>query len=238
MSSSHRPISRALFACLMALLVLATRARAQKNEDFGIWIGGLVTGKLPRPLNDSTGRWRLWLDGQYRLGDDASKFAQGIIRPGIGYALSSAWTAWLGYAWIQTNPPYASVTTYEQRLWEQASWATRLGPTRFSSRTRLEERFVSTGPGTGWRLRELVKLSIPLPSIWSAVVYDEFFFNLNSTSWGQNAGSDRNRFFIGPGLALGKHSSVEIGYLRQTVYRSNSPDKLDNVLAVNAFWTY
>ena len=135
MTSTHRSPLRALVACVITLVLVTSRAQAQKNEDFGIWIGGLVTGKLPRPMNDSAGRWRFWLDAQYRLGDDATKFAQGIIRPGIGYALSSAWTAWLGYAWIQTNPPYASVTTYEQRLWEQASWPRDSGP-RDSHRAR------------------------------------------------------------------------------------------------------
>ncbi len=228
---------RAPLAWVMLLLALAPRARAQ-NEDFGVWLGGFVNGKLPRALNDSSGSWRLWLDVQIRYGDDASTFAQGILRPGVGYSLSKSWTAWLGYAYVRTEPPYASTSTYESRIWEQASWSGRVGTSRLSSRTRLEERFVSTGSQTGWRLREMVKLSVPLGSIWSGVIYDEYFYNLNSTNYGATAGSDRNRFFVGPGVAVSPTVTIEFGYLHQQVFRNNDPDKIDNVFAASVFWNY
>jgi hypothetical protein len=224
-------------ACALLFLAPALRARAQ-NEDFGIWVGGFVNGKLPPALNDTSGSWRLWLDVQLRFGDDASTFAQGIIRPGVGYSLSRAWTVWLGYAYIRTEPPYASTSTYESRLWEQATWSGRVGGSRLSSRTRLEERFVSTGSQTGWRLREFVKLIVPIASRWSGVVSDEFFYNLNSTNYGATAGPDRNRFFIGPGVSVSPTVTIEFGYLHQYTFRNNAPDKIDNVLAASVFWNY
>ena len=236
-STSPVRAMRTGLACAMLLVALAARADAQ-TEDFGIWLGGFVNGKLPPLLNDTNGRWRLWLDVQARFGDDASSFSQGILRPGIGYSLSSAWTVWLGYAYVRTEPPYASTTTYEQRIWEQVSWAGRIGRSRVSSRTRLEERFVSTGSQTGWRLRELLKLIVPLGSIWSAVAYDEYFYNLNSTNYGATAGSDRNRIFIGPGIRISPKVTIEAGYLHQYVFGTNAPDKSDNILAVSVFWNY
>jgi hypothetical protein len=221
----------------MLLLVLAPRAEAQ-TEDFGVWLGAFVNGKLPPALNDTSGHWRAWLDVQVRFADDASRFSQGILRPGVGYALSRTWTVWLGYAYVRTEPPYALTSTSEQRIWEQASWSDRIGRTRLSSRTRLEERLVSTGSQTGWRLRELLKLSVPLGSIWSAVLYDEYFYNLNSTNYGATAGPDRNRFFIGPGVTISPQVSIEAGYLRQYAFGTNSPDKRDDILAVSVFWNY
>jgi hypothetical protein len=221
----------------MLLLMLAARGDAQ-NEDFGIWVGGFVNGKLPPSLNDSAGRWRVWLDVQIRYGDDASTFAQGIFRPGVGYSLSRAWTVWLGYAYNRTEPPYASTSTYENRIWEQATWSDLIGKSRLSSRTRLEQRFVSTGSETGWRLREFLKLSVPIKGIWSAVVSDEYFYNLNSTNYGATAGSDRNRFFIGPGVKISPTVTIEAGYLHQYTFRNNAPDKTDNILAVSVFWNY
>lgn len=226
-----------LALCAIVMFVLAPRAHAQ-NEDFGIWLGGFANGKLPAAINNSVGSWRLWLDVQLRFGDDASKFSQGIIRPGLGYSLSRAWTVWLGYAWIQTDPPYAGSTTYEKRLWEQASWARAFGTTRLSSRTRLEQRFLNSGSETGLRLREMAKVVQPLGSIWSAVLYDEYFYNLNSTNYGATAGSDRNRLFIGPGIAASKSVTVEIGYLHQYIFGTNGPDKTDNILAASVFWNF
>jgi hypothetical protein len=221
-------------------LALPDRVSAQQSQDSGIWLGGFANVRLPPSFNSDQGSWRLWMDVQFRLGDDASRFSQGILRPGIGYALGGGWTIWGGYAYIRTEPPYATSTTTEHRLWEQASWNGAWGATALSSRTRLEQRFVSTGSETGWRLREFVKVSRPLPSksIWSAVVSDEYFVNMNATDFGATAGPDRNRFFIGPGIRLSSTLLAEIGYLNQYTFRANGPDKNDHLLATNLFWSF
>jgi hypothetical protein len=224
----------------LALLALPERVDAQQTEDSGIWLGGFANGKLPASLNNDAGSWRLWTDVQVRFGDNASRFSQGVLRPGIGYAIGRGWTVWVGYAYIRTDPPYSTSTTTEQRLWEQASWSGAVGTTVLSSRTRMEQRFVSNGSDTGWRLREFVKASRRLARqpIWSVVVSDEFFLNLNSTDFGASAGSDRNRFFVGPGVALSRALVMEIGYLNQYTFRSNGPDKNDHLFATNLFWSF
>lgn len=90
------------------LVALAGRVDAQESEDFGVWLGGFANGRLPASLNNAQGSWRLWTDIQVRFGDDASRFSQGVLRPGIGYALGRGWTVWSGYAYIRTNPPYST----------------------------------------------------------------------------------------------------------------------------------
>jgi hypothetical protein len=104
----------------------------------------------------------------------------------------------------------------------------------------MEQRFVSTGSDTGWRLREFVKVARPLSTrkVWSAVISDEIFLNLNSTNFGASAGTDRNRFFVGPGVILNKALALEIGYLNQYTFRSNGPDKNDHLFATNLFWSF
>jgi len=222
-------------AVLLTLALSPAVRRARAKSDFGVWTGATVTAKLPRSLNDDVGRWRAWMDVQLRLGDDASRLSQTILRPGIGYAISSAWTAWAGYAYVRTEPPYASQSTTENRIWEQASWSGAMGRTRLGSRTRLEQRFVSTGSQTGWRLREQVKATQPLGtnSIWSAVVSDEYFVTLRSATSGASAGSDRNRFFVGPGVKLSKAVTMEAGYLNQYIFSSTGSGKTDHIIAVN-----
>jgi hypothetical protein len=238
----HTRFRRALrlIACAGVLLALAGRVEAQQTDDFGIWLGGSANGKLPPSWNNAQGSWRFWMDVQLRFGDDASQLSQAVLRPGIGYALGRGWTVWGGYAYIRTDPPYSSSSTTENRIWEQASWSARISGTAWSSRTRLEQRFMSTGNETGWRLRQLVKLARPVTSgkAWSAVVSDEYFLNLNSTDFGATAGADRNRLFVGPGVVLDKALSMEIGYLNQHIFRSNGPDKTDHVLATNLSWSF
>jgi hypothetical protein len=227
-------------ACALSLIALAARVNAQDSEDFGAWLGVTAVGKLPSSLNDERGSWRLWTDVQLRFGDNASRFSQGVVRPGIGYATGGGWTIFAGYAYVRTEAPYAVRTTTEHRIWEQASWSGAVGSAGVSSRTRLEQRFVSTGSDTGWRLRELVKGVLPLASksIWSLTMYDEFFWNLNSTDFGAKGGSDRNRFFIGPGVKLSRSFVLEVGYLNQYTFRLNGPDKNDHVFATNVFWNF
>lgn len=226
--------------CLLVLLAVADRVSAQQTEDFGVWLGGFANGKLPPSLNNSNSSWRVWMDVQFRFGDDASTLAQTLVRPGIGYTLGRGWTVWGGYAYIRTEPPYSSATTNENRIWEQVIWSGRAGAMALSSRTRLEQRFLSSGNDTGWRLREFVKVTQPLGSrkVWSAVVSDEYFINLNSTDFGAAAGADRNRFFVGPGVSLGKGLSTEVGYLNQYTFRASGPDRIDHLFAANVFWSF
>ena len=157
----------------------ALNAIAQAVDDLG------EAGERVQPIFISLDPQRedpetvdLYLKG---VGDEASRFSQGVLRPGIGYTVGRGWTVWGGYAYVRTDPPYSTSTTTEQRIWEQASWSGAIRTTALSSRTRMEQRFVSTGSDTGWRLREFVKVTRPLSArgIWSAVVSDEYFLNLN-----------------------------------------------------------
>ena len=227
------------FLCAALMFCFDSEAKAQ-YVDSGLWLGGFATGKLPAPLNNAKGSWRLWTDEQLRFGDDFGRFSQGLVRPGVGYALNNTWSVWAGYAYVRTDQPYARTPTNEQRIWEQVSWQRTAGSTDLSSRTRLEQRFSSAGSGTGWRLREMGKLMHPLGqnSIWLIAVYDEFFVNLNTPGFGPKSGADRNRAFAGPGIHLGKPLRLELGYLNQYTFNSNGPDRVDNILSISAFWNF
>jgi Protein of unknown function (DUF2490) len=232
-----------LLVCSVAMFSKAPTANSA-DEDFGAWFAVFANGKLPEPLNDGRGSWRWWLDGALRFGDDASRLSQALIRGGVGYPLSDAWTAWAGYAYIHTEAPYASIPTDENRIWEQVVWNGAISRLKVSSRTRLEQRFFVGGIDTGWRLRESVKLTRPLDSNdgWSLIVSDELFINLNNANLTPNstatAGLDRNRFFVGPGLDLTRSSRAEFGYMNQYTFRHNGPDKQDHILAVNFFISF
>ena len=146
---------------------------------------------------------------------------------------------WVGYAYIRTEPPYANPPTVEQRSWEQIIWNGAVGSTKLSSRTRLEQRFFNGGSDTGWRLREFAKIVQPLGNAWSFVFSDELFVNLNNANLTPNvtaqAGLDRNRVFVGPGVNLNQVVRLEFGYMNQYTFRKNGPDKNDQILAANVF---
>ncbi|WP_218141657.1 DUF2490 domain-containing protein [Nitrosomonas sp. Nm51] len=47
------------------------------------------------------------------FGTNASRFAQGIVRPGIGYVLNEKTSVWLGYGWIPAGRPYLAAVVME-----------------------------------------------------------------------------------------------------------------------------
>jgi hypothetical protein len=92
---------RAAALLLCPAMLLSAIQGAHADEDNGAWFGVFANGALPPPLNDSTSSWRLWLDAQLRFGDDASRFSQGLVRPGVGYTLSEAWA--VGWVRLYSN---------------------------------------------------------------------------------------------------------------------------------------
>lgn len=89
-----------------------------------------------------------------------------------------------------------------------------------SSRTRLEQRWRSSGSDTGWRLREMLRYEHALTAKSDAVnalVWSEAFIAFNDTDWGARSGFDQLRTFVGAEVGLPGASTVELGYLNQTI---------------------
>lgn len=216
-------------------------------EDFEVWGNVTATGSLA-PLNPSLKNFRFWLEGQGRFGNDASRFSQGIIRPGVGYAVNEKTTVWLGYAWIPTAQPFALRHSFnENRIWQQVLWADNFSFGRVTSRTRLEQRFfdgnASGNSDVAHRFRQFFKLAVPMPVISpdvSFVIANEVFVNLNNTDRGVFNGFDQNRIFAGVAYRFNKLATTEIGYMNQYYNRPHSrrPDQMVHILGVNLFLNF
>lgn len=104
-----------------------------------------------------------------------------------------------------------------------------------SSRTRIEQRWLSSGSDLGWRLRQMVRAAVPLKQGGKVALIGsaEVFVALNDTDWGARSGFDRLRTFAGLELPLSGKSSVELGYLNQYAANATGPDRMDHVAAVN-----
>ncbi|MGE5266057.1 MAG: DUF2490 domain-containing protein, partial [Deltaproteobacteria bacterium] len=212
---------------LIAVLVMAPLQAlpAQSNdEDFEAWQQVIVSTEL-RPGTTAN------MEVQTRFDDDASRFNQLLLRPSIGFKIWENVELSLGYAYVLTDPTDGP-DTYENRIWEQISLPilTRPGAFTLSNRTRLEQRF--RDDETSWRLREQLRLVIPIgqPGV-DLVGWSEVFFNLNDTDWAGEAGFDRWRNFAGIGFALSPGMRLEPGYMNQLVNRP-SGDTVDHILNV------
>lgn len=221
---------------LLSLLAVTSRTSADTITDRGLWFMAAGQGDA-RPLGDRWRKVRWWLDVQPRLSDAAGGLQQILVRPGLGYSIAGNASAWLGYAWIRTEGNGKHVT--ENRIWQQFTWSPRIEWLGLSSRTRLEQRFVDQSGDLGWRFRQFIKVTQPIAAgkrLYLSV-FDEIFFDLNDTDWGQQSGFAQNRMFAGVGwklFASGK-LSTEIGYLNQFVRSGSGSNRMNHILSINLF---
>ena len=226
----------------VSLLVLFTvEARAQTKQDEGLWLMFAGQGEFTA-LDEDLRDFRWWLDVQPRFTDDADGLKQTLVRPGLGYAFTDNAVGWMGYAWVRTEQN-GSGHSQEHRIWQQLTWSPDIGRFSLASRTRLEQRFLDTGDNVGWRFRQFVKVALPIAakSRLFLAAYNEAFFDLNDTDWGQRAGFSQNRLFVGLGWKFDSPAregslSVEVGYLNQFIHNQSKTDRINHILSINLFW--
>ena len=214
---------------------LSQQSFAQTIDDIGQWNALFAQGKLCRDCNS---RLKWWFDGHLRFTEDADGFNQSIVRPGIGWGLNENSALWAGYGWIRTSP-LSGDDFDEHRIWQQWTWSEKCGRTKVAMRSRFEQRLVETGDDTGLRFRQFFRAQRSLPTCppLTLVCWDELFFNLNDTDWGQSSGFGQNRVFVGFGIKRLTSSKwrTEVGYLNQTINQNGPTNRSNHILAINLF---
>lgn len=216
----------ALVALPLAGLVLASAGAAHAtDEDTQAW----AVVNASRALNE---RAVVTLDGQARFSDGSSRLGQLILRPSIGWRLDAATTASAGYAYSRSTPE-GRPTIHEHRAWQQMAYrlAGDGGGATLSGRTRLEQRWVEGRDGTGWRLRQQIRMTAPVTTEVRGVAWTEAFVGLNQTAWGQRDGLHQWRSFVGVAVPITKTMTLEPGYLHQRAFRTG-PDAVTHAAAV------
>ncbi len=227
-----------LLFILLSLLVTGEALAGEPREGEQIWAMALAQGGFGF-VHPKLSRVRGWLELQGRWRSFGESYETGFLpRVALGYAVTDQVTIFSGFAAIQMDPAQKKPFT-ELRPWQQLTWNLPVKGFTLQSRTRLEERIHQTN--LGWRLREFIKTTVPVPGTDRVFLsaYEELFFDLDDTTWGQRSGFRQNRFFAGPGFRLdrAKHVSLEVGYLNQWLDKRNE-DRDNHVLSLNLFLNY
>lgn len=221
-------ILRASLAVL-SLMFAAQPALAETAHDEQAWVNLTLMGSLK-------GKVVYFAEVQPRFGDGVSRLDQLLLRPAIGVKLSPTMTLYQGYARVITKREGAR-DLREHRSFQQLSWV--MGKPwggEISTRTRLEQRWRVDGDDVGHRLREMVRLEVPVASNGLAALgYAEGFLALNDTDWGARSGFDQLRSFIGAEIPVVGKTTIELGYLNQLVNQTGGRRRMNHVLSFSLF---
>jgi len=239
MIRSHANPSRSGHRIRIFVLIAATAvynaapAAAEVDQDGGGWIIFVSSGDFGG-VSPKLERLKYWVDSQVRLLESTSGYSQALVRPGLGWGIFDHGAIWAGYNYVNTQP-VTGPSTDEHQAWQQFTWSEPTGPWSRLWRTRLEQRFSSSGDDVGVRLRQLFKATIPIRkgSRVSVAGWDEVFFHLRDTDWGNDAGFDENRFFIGVAWKLPSKfgTTMEVGYMNRYIDKSTGPNRLEHIVS-------
>ncbi len=227
---------RRLLGSLVCLLAVAASgpAAAQTISDERVWWN--VTFQ-ERARTESPWRWYVELQGRHR--DGVADFDQLLVRPAVGYDVTSRSSLWAGYGYTPSYPPGSDVLT-ESRAWQQYLWA---GPGLGSAlqwRSRIEQRAIEENDRLAWRFRQFWRLTRPLhPGLGGLtfVAWDEVFVHLNDTTR-TASGFDQNRLFAGLGVGPWAGARLEVGYVNQSIRVAGGADRRNHILLAFLNATY
>lgn len=229
-----------LAAMLLTAALLPTVGHAANQESFGFWNQDLAQGNFGS-IDPKFKSVRWWAEGQARVFDQLDHVSQGLLRGALGYTLLDDGkynvAFWGGYTW---NPSRLDdkKPVDEHDVFPALTYSANTDFGTISGRSMADFRFTNTGANTGYRYRQMARFVHPLefePRL-SLVAWDEVFFNLNNTDWGQKTGIDQNRAFAGVGWNFDKNFRVETGYFNWFLNTHNphsGTDTVRHMLAVN-----
>lgn len=201
------------FAALASCLSLAGQAQAS-DEDGELWFNPSATRAIDH-------RTELEVEMALRYRQDP-RLDTHYIRAWIKRDDERDNTWSLGLEQRLNGPDQREV-----RLLQQVGYS--WGPVDF--RTRTEQRFVSTEPQTGLRVRQRVGTDVPLgdsSDSWTLTGNAELFMTVRATDPGGQTGLTGLRTFVGFGRSFGRHD-LSVGYLRQQEIRDGAPDRIGHV---------
>jgi len=221
------------WALALALVAGIAPAQALATEQDGeIWTSAWAHGPV-------SGKMLVSIDASLRSSDRGTSAPTVLIRPLIGVQATKTLSLWTGYTYA-ASAPNGRADIKEHRAVQQATWAIgKIGRGTLLSRTRVETRWVDGRAGTGWRIRQMVRYAQPMGETKALLVLQsEPFINLNTTGFGQSAGFDQIRNFIGVNAPMAKGLAIEGGYMNRYIRRSGAEDRIDHILPITAVYRF
>lgn len=201
------------------LFLAAMPALAQRTDD-QLWLQ--ATGTVPVSEHSEA-----TLESIARFGDRAKGLAHTEIGGLYAWKIGKIELA-LGYRHVEDFNDGRELPN-EERTRQHIIVPLGAG---LAARIRLEQRFNSSGPDIGHRIRGQLRFTHALAKNGLGLfAAHETFLNFNTTGWGQLSGIERMRNSIGLGMPISKQLRFETGYLNQYRFgRNGARDQMDHAV--------
>lgn len=203
-------------------LLAATPAGAQQT-DTQLWLQTNASVTI-------ADREKVTLEGIGRFSDRAEGFSHAELGALFTHTTEGGVELSFGYRHVEDWNRGVALPN-EERLRQMVLVPLGSG---FTGRLRFEQRFNSTGPEVGFRLRPRLGFDTPLnESGLKLFATQEHFYNFNTTEWGQRGGYERMRNAVGVSIPLSDKLRGEVGYLNQYRYgRDGRRDQMDHAATI------
>lgn len=204
-------MTRATIAGVVAAMIGTVGVSAQTTRgDLEAWPAVAVTA----PVGD---RVEIRADGLFQVTDGVSRVSRELLRIVVMGDLNTHLALGGGYTWTRVDLTGDRVVEHRAVQQIDVRIPVRSGASGVSSRTRLEERRQQHQAAMAFRLREQVRLDVPLAARRvRAVVWSEYFHSINSTAWSGESGPALALTFVGLHIPVSRRTTIEPGYLNQT----------------------
>lgn len=211
-------VAKILLFSTLAVGYPAAGLAAPTQDVFGVWGSLTLQGDFSFLSSDFDRiKWSVMNQGRTR--DDSAKgsrFSENLLFTQVGYQANENASFWIGYVhdWLH---PLNRTAFHENRPYEDFLWRQSFGDYNLLARSRFEQRINQSTGDTGYRARQFLQISHPLPiRNLSLYVGDEVFFYLNKTSFGKH-GFTENRVLSGLSYNFSKNAGFDLGYLGQYI---------------------
>ena len=197
-------IFKALIIFLGVLIVSVTGfGQAGDNEDVQSW----NDIQLAIPVNKKVD---LVLTTTHRFGENLTRFNEGRVGAGLGVKLHKAFSAAMGYTYIESQNTAGQFRT-EHRY--HVNGVYKLPVKRFGLSHRSQFEYRVRGSGNSWRYRPSLTFEKALPA---KLLSNAKFFMTEEPFYVSTTGKfSRNRFSLGIKKTVNSHFSLDVYYLRQ-----------------------
>lgn len=172
------------------------------------------------------------LDARTHIADALSRIDQVRFGGALNLALAPGITVGAGYDYSRYFPE-GRAGYHAHRTIEQLGYAlATLGGARFDGRTRLEQTMLDSGERTRHRLRQRLRLTVPLADHGRlrGIAYGEAYAALRDRP-GVPSGLEQWRAYAGLSLPLAGAASLQAGYLHMVSLPG--PDRATRAIELN-----